>query len=165
MQRSCANSAGLASCNTSHLAPWAFLFDLILYPRYEPFGHVNQCQQNQNGEDQHAIIGQYSVRNSASGNRMNTPATGPYMETMPPKTDQIITWKDKPTSKVEGPTVRMMCAYNPPAIPAKKPLRQKARSLYRVVLIPAALTASSSSRIACNMISGIGIGNLPHDER
>jgi hypothetical protein len=103
------------------------------------------------GEDQHAIIGQLSKefrerkQDEYAGHRA-------VYGTIPPKTDQIITWKDKPTSKVEGPTVRMMCAYNPPAIPAKKPLKQKARSLYRVVLIPDALTASSSSRIACNMI-------------
>ena len=46
----------------------------------------------------------------------------------------------------------MMCAYSPPAIPAKKPLRQKARSLYRVVLIPEDLTATSSSLMACKMM-------------
>jgi hypothetical protein len=84
------------------------------------------------------------------------------METIPPKTDQIITWKDKPTSKVEGPTVRMMCAYNPPAIPAKKPLRQKARSLYLVVLIPAALTASCLHE--CMQYDSVLNRNLPHDE-
>jgi hypothetical protein len=49
-----------------------------------------------------------TLRNSARGNRMKTPATGPYMDTIPPKTDQIITWKDRDISRVDGPTVRMM---------------------------------------------------------
>ena len=37
-------------------------------------------------------------------------------------------------------------------MPAKNPLRQKAISLYKVVLMPAAFTASSSSRMAWKMM-------------
>ena len=68
-------------------------------------------------------------KNSSSGNSIKTAPTGPQMVTTPPKTAQITTWNDIDTSRVEGPAIRMKWAYNPPDIPAKKPLRQNAINL------------------------------------
>ena len=68
-------------------------------------------------------------KNSSTGKRIKTAPTGPYIVTIPPNTAQITTVKDIETSRVEGPAILIKCAYSPPAIPAKKPLRLKARSL------------------------------------